>query len=71
MDVDTARRTFPHGTRVRVVAGPLAGQTGAVVGIDVEVAEQVGEAVLTIDVGADFDESVAPSEVEIIGPPSA
>jgi len=70
VNVDTARREFPHGTTVRVVSGPLAGQVASVVGIDVELAEQVDETVLTIDVGADFEEYVKPSEVEVIRPPS-
>ena len=38
------------------------------VGVDLEMADFIGEALLTVDVGTDFDESVKSDEVEVIDP---
>lgn len=49
-----------------MISGPCAEQAGTVVGVDVEMADLTGEALLTVDVGTDFDESLKPDEVEVI-----
>lgn len=56
---------FPYGTPVRVISGPCAGRMGSVVGIDVGMVEFADQAVLTVDLGEDHDESLLPDVVEV------